>query len=114
MQIFGGIGAGEIIFVLILMVIVLGPKKMVEGARELGKTVRKVTRSQFWKDVQKTSQEIRDIPRKIMNEVEMEEDLREIERSIDPTILQRTHAPAPKPSKNHDTGEPAADQEDTK
>ena len=82
MSIFGGIGFGEIVFVLILMIIVLGPKKMVEGARSLGQTIRKVTRSQFWKEAVKTSREIRDIPRKIIDEAGVEEDMKEIERSL--------------------------------
>ena len=82
MSIFGGIGFGEIVFVLILMIIVLGPKKMVEGARSLGQTIRKVTRSQFWKEAVKTSREIRDIPRKIINEAGVEEDMKEINRNL--------------------------------
>ena len=96
MQLFGGIGTSEILFILVLMVIVLGPKKMVAGARELGKTIHKVTRSQFWKDVQKTSREIHEIPRKIMDEVEIEEDLKDIKRTLDENfepLLDRSHAP---------------------
>ncbi len=97
MQIFGGIGVSEIIFILILMVIILAPKKMVEGARDLGKTIRKITRSQFWKDVKQTSREIRDIPRKIMDETEIEDDMKEINRALNSDfndmISGRTHMP---------------------
>ncbi len=105
MQIFGGIGVSEILFVLVLMVIVLGPQKMVEGARGLGKTIRKVTRSQFWKDVQQTSKEIREIPKKIIEEADIEEDVNEIRRVLDGNIndpiLNRSHRPEFKPS-SHD------------
>lgn len=97
MQIFGGIGASEIIFILILMVIILGPKKMVEGARDLGKTIRKVIHSQFWKDAVQTSREIRDIPRKIIDEAGIEDDVKEINRALNPdlknTISDHTHTP---------------------
>ncbi|MHB8806315.1 MAG: Sec-independent protein translocase subunit TatA/TatB [Anaerolineaceae bacterium] len=97
MQILGGIGFSEIIFILILMVIILGPKKMVEGARDLGKTIRKVTHSQFWKDAVKTSREIRDIPRKIIDEAEIEDEVKEINRALNPdfnkTISGHTRTP---------------------
>ncbi|HAF63162.1 MAG TPA: hypothetical protein DCK95_12685 [Anaerolineaceae bacterium] len=101
MQIFGGIGVSEILFILVLMVIVLGPQKMVEGARDLGKTIRKVTHSQFWKDVQQTSREIREIPQKIMDEADIEDDVNEIKRVLDGNIndpiLNRSHQPEFKP-----------------
>ncbi len=84
MSIFGGVGFGEIVFVLVLMIIVLGPKKMVEGARSLGKTIRKVTRSQFWKEAVKTSREIQSIPKKIIDEAGIEDDVKEISRALDP------------------------------
>ncbi len=104
MQIFGGIGVSEIIFILILMVIILGPKKMVEGARDLGKTIRKVTHSQFWKDAMQTSREIRDIPRKIIDEAGIEDDVKEINRALNPdfknTISDHTRTPAFKSQKD--------------
>jgi len=101
MQIFGGIGFSEVIFILILMVIILGPQKMVEGARDLGKTIRKVTRSQFWKDAVKTSREIRDIPRKIINEANIEDEVKEINRALNPDLRNpisgHIHPPVLKP-----------------
>lgn len=97
MQIFGSIGTSEILFVLILMIILLGPQKMVVGAKDLGKMIHKVTRSQFWKDVKQTSREIRDIPKKIMQEADIEDDVKEIKNvldgNFDQSILERTHAP---------------------
>jgi Sec-independent protein translocase protein TatA len=105
MQIFGSIGTSEILLVLILMIILLGPQKMVEGAKDLGKTIRKVTRSQFWKDVKQTSREIRDIPKKIMEEADIEDDVKEIknvlEGNFDQSILERTHAPQINPPSSH-------------
>lgn len=84
MSIFGGIGFGEIAFILILMIIILGPKKMVEGARSLGKTIRKLTHSQFWKDAVKTSREIQSIPKKIIDEAGIEDDVKEISKALNP------------------------------
>jgi len=55
---------------------------MVEAAKNLGKTVHKITHSQLWKDVVQTSQKIEEFPRKIMEETELEENLQEIDHTL--------------------------------
>jgi len=99
---FLGVGPLEFVFILILAVIVLGPKGMVDAARRLGKFIRKVKQSTFWSDVMQTSQEIRDFPRKIMDEVGAEEEIKEIEKNLSEqehilTLDQRKHDPNIKP-----------------
>lgn len=97
MNVFGSIGTSEILFLLILMVILLGPQKMIQGAKDLGRTIRTITHSQFWKEVKQTSREIRDLPKKIMEEADIEDDVKEIKNvldgSFDQTILDRSHVP---------------------
>lgn len=79
MQIFN-VGPLELIFILVIMILVLGPKGMVKGAREFGKIIRKVTRSPLWRDVVDTSNEIRDLPNKIMREAGIEKEIEELRR----------------------------------
>ena len=79
MQIFN-VGPLELIFILVIMILVLGPKGMVKGAREFGKFIRKVTRSPLWRDVVDTSNEIRDLPNKIMREAGIEKEIEELRR----------------------------------
>lgn len=90
-----GIGPLELLFIAVIAIIVLGPKGMVKGASEAGKTIRKVVRSPIWRDVVDTSREIREFPRKIAREAGIEQDLEELRRSTHETVTQinRTHAP---------------------
>ena len=87
---FLGIGLLELLFILILMVIVLGPKGMVKAARELGKLIHQVTHSSLWAEVMHASSELRDIPQKIMHEAGIEDDLadlrHDVSQTLDPTM----------------------------
>lgn len=80
MEIFG-IGPLEFLFIFIIAIIVLGPKGIVEAARETGKFIRKIIRSPIWRDVVDTSREIREFPRKIAQEAGIEKDLEDLRRS---------------------------------
>ncbi len=80
MEIFN-IGALEFLFILLLAFIVLGPKKAVEMAQKVGQWVRNFVKSPFWKDIVSTSKDIKDIPRKIMDDAEIQNTIDEIERS---------------------------------
>jgi sec-independent protein translocase protein TatB len=88
-----GIGPLEFVLIVVIAVIVLGPKGMVKAAREVGQLIRKITRSPLWHDVMDTSREIRDIPQKIVREAGIEEDLEELRRSTQGSIseINRTH-----------------------
>ena len=75
------IGALEFVFIVLLAFIVLGPKKAVEAAGDLGRWIRKVVKSPLWQEVLHTTREIQDIPRTIMDDDELKHTLDEIERS---------------------------------
>lgn len=74
------IGPWELVLILILAMVVFGPEGMVKFARESAVFIRKVTRSSFWQELVSTSEEIKDIPRKLVKEADLEESLREINR----------------------------------
>ena len=80
MEIFN-IGALEFFFIILLAFIILGPKKAVEMAGKVGQWVKDFVKSPFWKDIVSTSKDIKDIPRKIMDDVEIKSTIDEIERS---------------------------------
>ncbi len=89
MEIFG-IGASELIFILIIALIVLGPRDMQKAGRTIGRWLNQLIRSDGWKVFQRTSAELRNLPRNLMREAnaeisEMERDLRNaIDLRIDP------------------------------
>ena len=85
MQIFG-IGPLELLFILVIMILVLGPKGMVRAAREAGKYIRKVTRSPLWAEIVGTSREMRNLPAKIIKEAGIQEEIDELRRSTLPEL----------------------------
>jgi sec-independent protein translocase protein TatB len=88
---FLGIGPLEFLLIIVIAVIVLGPKGMVKAAREIGVLIRKVVKSPIWRDVMDTSREIRDIPQKIVREAGIEEDLEDLRRTTQGTITEINH-----------------------
>src|SRR6266542_146477 len=84
---FLGIGPSELVFVVILAIIILGPKDMQKAGRNVGRWLNQLIRSDGWKALQRASREIRNLPTNLMREANMEElqDMgREIRQSIDP------------------------------
>lgn len=73
------IGPLEFILILLVAIIVLGPERMVIGARSLGRWIYKLVRSPTWRAIMSTSQEIRDLPNKIVRESGLEESLKEVQ-----------------------------------
>ena len=72
MNIFG-IGPLEIIFILIIGILVLGPEGMVEAGRTMGKFLRSVIKSTWWQNVRRGVNEIQHLPQKLIREAELEE-----------------------------------------
>ena len=68
-----GIGPLELLFILLIALIVLGPGDMVKAGRTLGRFLRKVVMSPEWRTIQKASRELRYLPTKLMREASMED-----------------------------------------
>lgn len=81
-----GIGAPELIFILLIAIIVLGPKDMQKAGRTIGRWLNQLIRSDGWKVFQRTSSELRNLPRNLMREANMEmaEMDKELRNAIDP------------------------------
>jgi len=82
MKIFN-IGSLELILILIVALIVLGPKRAVKTAKDIGQWVRKVVNSPLWRDIVSTSNEIREFPKKIIKEAGLEENMVELNISTE-------------------------------
>lgn len=74
MDIFG-IGPLELIFIVIIVLLVLGPKEMVSALRTIGKLLRGIVTSDWWSSTKQTIQDVRKLPYDIMREAGMEDDL---------------------------------------
>lgn len=80
MQLFN-IGPVELILILVIMFILLGPEGMVKTARQIGSWIRALIRSPMWRDIMGYSREIRELPTKIVRETGLDEDLKEIQKT---------------------------------
>ena len=70
---FLGIGPLEVLFILILALIIFGPKDIVKAGESTGRFLRKLVKSPGWRAVQQTSRDLRHLPNKLMREAGMEE-----------------------------------------
>ena len=98
MEIFG-VGASEFIFIILIAIIILGPKDMQKAGRTIGRFLNQLIRSDSWKIFQRTSNELRNLPRNLMREANME--MMEAEKD-----LRRVIDPRPNPSPPHSSSAP--------
>ena len=67
-----GVGMSEFIFVLIIALIVLGPRDMQKAGRTIGRFLRNLINSDGWKIFKQTSNEIRTLPHKLIRDANEE------------------------------------------
>ncbi len=87
-----GIGIPEILIVVVLALIILGPQDMVKTARKLGAWVYRVYHSPTWRMIMSTSQEIRELPTKFVREAGLEETVKDIRHTTDDVKAQLKEA----------------------
>jgi Sec-independent protein translocase protein TatA len=84
-----GIGPLEIAFILILVIIIFGPKDLEKAGKTIGKTLYQFIRSDTWKTINQTTREIKNMPNRLMREAgldELQKMTKEELASIDNTI----------------------------
>lgn len=75
---FLGVGPLEFFFILIIALIVLGPRDMVKAGRTIGSFLRRLVKSPTWQAVRQTSSELRYLPNRLMREAGVEEELEQM------------------------------------
>ncbi len=106
MEIFG-IGPSELLFIVILALIILGPKDMQKAGKTIGRWLNNLVKSDGWKAFQQTSREIRNLPTKLMREANLE--LSETEKNLR-NVMQAgaaSYHPLPHPTSSPPPPQPA-------
>ncbi len=80
MDIFG-IGTLEFFFILIIILLVAGPKDIERGAKGLGRTINKLNRSPSFQAIRRASTELRNLPQRLAKEANLEE-LKELSQEV--------------------------------
>ena len=112
MEVFG-VGPSELVFIILIAIIILGPKDMQKAGRTIGRFLNQLVRSDGWKIFQKTSSEIRELPRTLMREanVEMAETEKAVQQMLDPRLQSSAStAPASNPTPPPSTPAESASQ----
>ncbi len=84
---FLGIGPEELLFIVIIALILLGPRDMQKAGRTIGKWMRRVVTSDGWRLFQQTSREIQTLPNRLMREAALDE-LKEMQKDIGQDLKQ--------------------------
>lgn len=79
---FLGVGPLELIFVLLIIFLILGPDDLAATGKKLGKFLNTVRKSEFWSGVTQISKEVRTLPNTLMREAQLEETKKELERDL--------------------------------
>lgn len=79
-----GIGPLELLFILLIALIVVGPKDLGRVGRSLGRTLNRIYRSDSWRVLNEASQTIRTLPNRLAREAALEE-LDAVKKDVDKT-----------------------------
>ena len=63
-----GIGIPELGFIVLIAIIVLGPKDMQKAGKTLGSWMRKIVMSPEWREIKNASNKIKSLPNELMRE----------------------------------------------
>ena len=85
---FLGIGPLELIFVILIALIIFGPKDMIKAGKTAGKYLRRMVKSPGWQTFQQASKEMRNLPTKLMREAGMDELEKDINTIRDTTKVE--------------------------
>lgn len=72
-----GVGPTELLFIIVIALIVLGPKDLAKTGKTVGKWLNGIIHSDTWQAIRKTSDELRHLPTQLMREDNLEKFLTE-------------------------------------
>lgn len=78
---FFGIGWLELFFIVIIVLLVAGPKDIEKGAKGLGRFINRVNRSPSYQAIRRASAELRNLPQRLAREANLEE-LKELTQEV--------------------------------
>ena len=73
-----GIGLPELVLILVIIFLVLGPKDMASTARRIARTIRSLTQSEFWRATREAWRMAQDIPNELLRETGLEDAQKEL------------------------------------
>lgn len=81
---FLGVGPMELAFIVLIALILIGPRDLAKTARAAGRFLNRMYRSEAWKTLNEASQNLRTLPNRLAREAELEE-LKDVKQTLDQT-----------------------------
>jgi sec-independent protein translocase protein TatA len=78
---FLGIGPEELIFILVILFLILGPKDLVKLGSTLGRTLRTIRTSGAWRSINDATRQLRELPQTLARQAGVEE-LKKLSKEI--------------------------------
>lgn len=72
MELFG-VGPLELLFIIVIALIVMGPQDMAKAARKLGRFLNQLYKSETWRTIMEASRNLRTLPNRLAREAALEE-----------------------------------------
>lgn len=79
---FLGIGPLELLLILVIALIVLGPDEMVKAGAAVGKFIRKIRHSETWQGFQRMSRSLKSLPEDLARQSGLEGMRKDLEKDI--------------------------------
>ncbi len=105
-----GVGPLELVFIVLIALIVIGPRDISKSARAAGRFLNRMYKSDTWRAVTQASRNLRSLPNRLAREAELEElrsarrelesaarDLSQEGRQLESGLKAWTTPPAPTP-----------------
>jgi len=86
-----GIGPLEFLLIILIALIVFGPKDLVKSGRTLGRFLNKVINSPEWRSLLQVSREVRNLPTRLMREANLEREELEMQNPGDASGTEYPH-----------------------
>jgi Sec-independent protein translocase protein TatA len=87
-----GVGLPEMAFIVLIALILLGPKDMIAAGRTIGRLLRSFLTSPTWLAMRRTGEELQQLPTKLVREAGLEDlrnDVQGISNQIKPLDLRK-------------------------
>jgi Sec-independent protein translocase protein TatA len=81
MELFG-VGPLELLFIIVIALIVMGPQDMAKTARKLGRFLNQLYKSETWRTIMEASRNLRTLPNRLAREAALEE-LDEVRKDLE-------------------------------
>jgi Sec-independent protein translocase protein TatA len=78
---FLGIGPMELLFIVVIIMVIIGPRDAAKTARSIGRFLNRLYRSETWRSLTQASRSLRSLPNRLAREAAMEE-LDDVEESL--------------------------------